>query len=100
MTPKKRPSAGDRMSRALSEYTDEDWAFLAAINAAPRDDAPRLIYADWLDEHGDPERAEFIRIQFELEAVPAGHLPPPWLDRRGRTRDTVRDPRRVRLARR
>src|SRR3954447_18033797 len=41
-------------------------ALLAAIRAAPDDDAPRLIYADWLDEHGQPERAEFIRVQCEL----------------------------------
>ena len=41
-------------------------ALLAAIRAAPDDDAPRLIYADWLDEHGQPERAEFIRVQIEL----------------------------------
>jgi uncharacterized protein (TIGR02996 family) len=44
---------------------DED-AFLRAIAAAPADDAPRLVYADWLDEHGRPERAEFIRAQCEL----------------------------------
>jgi uncharacterized protein (TIGR02996 family) len=41
-------------------------ALLAAIRAAPDDDAPRLIYADWLNDHGQPERAEFIRIQCEL----------------------------------
>jgi uncharacterized protein (TIGR02996 family) len=41
-------------------------ALLAAIRAAPDDDAPRLVYADWLDEHGQPERAAFIRIQCEL----------------------------------
>ena len=41
-------------------------ALLAAIRAAPDDDAPRLVYADWLDEHGDPARAEFIRVQCEL----------------------------------
>jgi uncharacterized protein (TIGR02996 family) len=41
-------------------------ALLAAIRAAPEDDAPRLVYADWLDEHGQPERAAFIRIQCEL----------------------------------
>jgi uncharacterized protein (TIGR02996 family) len=29
----------------------DDRAFLQAIMAAPDDDAPRLIYADWLDEH-------------------------------------------------
>ncbi|HVK11360.1 MAG TPA: TIGR02996 domain-containing protein [Gemmataceae bacterium] len=40
--------------------------FLAAIRAAPADDAPRLVYADWLDERGQPERAEFIRVQCEL----------------------------------
>jgi len=37
--------------------------FLAAVAARPDDDLPRLIFADWLDEHGDAERAEFIRLQ-------------------------------------
>ncbi len=41
-------------------------SFLADIRARPEDDAPRLIFADWLDEHGEPERAEFIRVQCEL----------------------------------
>ena len=35
--------------------------FLRAICENPADDAPRLVYADWLDENGDPDRAEFIR---------------------------------------
>src|SRR3954454_19585646 len=43
--------------------------FLAAICRSPDDDAPRLVYADWLEEHGDPERAEFIRVQCELEPM-------------------------------
>jgi uncharacterized protein (TIGR02996 family) len=38
-------------------------SFVAAIAANPADDLPRLVFADWLDEHGDPERAEFIRTQ-------------------------------------
>jgi uncharacterized protein (TIGR02996 family) len=42
--------------------TDED-AFLRAVIADPEDDAPRLIYADWLDEHGQSARAELIRLQ-------------------------------------
>jgi len=37
--------------------------FLRAICLHPDDDAPRLIFADWLDENGQPERAEFIRSQ-------------------------------------
>jgi uncharacterized protein (TIGR02996 family) len=42
--------------------SDED-ALLCAIYANPDDDTPRLVYADWLDEHGDAERAELIRLQ-------------------------------------
>lgn len=40
--------------------------FLAAIRAEPADDVRRLVYADWLDDHGesDLDRAtsEFIRL--------------------------------------
>jgi uncharacterized protein (TIGR02996 family) len=46
----------------------DDPAFIRAIAASPDDDAPRLIYADYLDETGDPAkaaRAEFIRVQIE-----------------------------------
>jgi uncharacterized protein (TIGR02996 family) len=43
-----------------------DKGFLHAIIENPQDDTPRLIYADWLEEHGDPGRAEFIRVQCEL----------------------------------
>jgi uncharacterized protein (TIGR02996 family) len=44
--------------------TDAD--FLRDIIANRDDDGPRLVYADWLDERGDPKRAEFIRVQCEL----------------------------------
>src|SRR5262249_59282606 len=29
----------------------------------PEDDTPRLIYADWLTDHDNPSRGEFIRAQ-------------------------------------
>jgi len=45
--------------------TDGD-ALLRAVIENVADDAPRLVYADWLEEHGEPERAEFIRLQCEL----------------------------------
>ncbi|QJW99786.1 TIGR02996 domain-containing protein [Frigoriglobus tundricola] len=32
----------------------------------PDDDTPRLVFADWLQEHGEEDRAEFIRVQIEL----------------------------------
>jgi uncharacterized protein (TIGR02996 family) len=35
---------------------------LAGVIADAEEDAPRLVYADWLDEHGDPDRAAFIRL--------------------------------------
>ncbi len=45
----------------------DEKALLAAIWAHPHEDTPRLMYADWLDEHGQSERAEFIRVQIEAE---------------------------------
>jgi uncharacterized protein (TIGR02996 family) len=48
-----------------------DPALLEAILADPDDDSPRLIYADWLDERGDADRAEFIRAQCALHGAPA-----------------------------
>jgi uncharacterized protein (TIGR02996 family) len=41
-------------------------ALLAEVLAHPADDAPRLVYADWLSEQGDP-RGELISVQCELE---------------------------------
>ena len=42
-------------------------ALLAAVKAQPSDDLPRLVMADWLDEHGEEARAEFIRVQCEMK---------------------------------
>jgi uncharacterized protein (TIGR02996 family) len=47
-------------------------AILEAIFAAPADDAPRLVYADWLEEHGDPEYAAFIRLRCQLARLANG----------------------------
>jgi uncharacterized protein (TIGR02996 family) len=52
--------------------THPDWeSLLRAVAAAPADDVPRLVAADWLNEHAQPERAEFIRIQVELARLEA-----------------------------
>ena len=53
--------------------TDAD-ALLRSVLAHPADDLPRLVYADYLDETGDPiqaSRAEFIRVQCELGRLEA-----------------------------
>ena len=46
----------------------DEQSFLDEITANPDDDIPRLIYADWLEERGDP-RGEFIRVQCELAGL-------------------------------
>jgi uncharacterized protein (TIGR02996 family) len=40
-------------------------SLMAAVLQSPRDDAPRLRLADWLEARSDP-RGEFIRVQLEL----------------------------------
>ena len=45
--------------------TSDGEALLRAVCENPRDDTPRLIYADWLEENGQPERAAFIRFSCE-----------------------------------
>lgn len=44
-------------------------AILTAIRETPDDDTPRLVFADWLEEHGEPERAELIRAQIERARI-------------------------------
>ncbi len=51
--------------------TADERAMLAAVVADPDADLLRLVYADWLDDHGRPERAEFIRLQCELRHATA-----------------------------
>jgi uncharacterized protein (TIGR02996 family) len=47
----------------------ETEGFLKGIAESIYDDTPRLIFADWLEDHGDPDRADFIRVQCELEPM-------------------------------
>ncbi|MDY3552787.1 TIGR02996 domain-containing protein [Gemmata sp. JC717] len=58
-------------------------ALMAAIAAHPDEDTPRLVFADWLDENADPERAEFIRAQIaqHQNSDGKGDLPPGELAR-------------------
>ena len=63
-------------------------ALLEAVLAEPDSDVPRLVYADWLDEHGDPARAELIRLQCDLAKLEAaGDL---WGEERAEKRHRAR----------
>jgi uncharacterized protein (TIGR02996 family) len=58
----------------MSQNPGDERALLHAVCAEPGDDVPRLAYADYLDENGQADRAEFIRVQVELARLP-GHDP-------------------------
>ncbi|MBN9521473.1 TIGR02996 domain-containing protein [bacterium] len=53
-------------------------ALLRAVLADPDADTPRLVYADWCDDHGQPDRAALVRHQCRHpdEARPADTLTP------------------------
>lgn len=51
----------------------EDQGFINDVLASPDDDVHRLIYADWLEENGQDERADFIRTHIEYNEL-HGHF--------------------------
>jgi uncharacterized protein (TIGR02996 family) len=48
---------------------NNETAFIQSILADPDDDAHRLVFADWLEDNGQPERAAFIRAQVRLATM-------------------------------
>lgn len=55
---------------------EEERAWLEAIYAAPHDDGPRIVYADWLAERGDARAAQ---MQLQLRGdLPEVATPPAW----------------------
>src|SRR5262249_53518778 len=57
------PSEGLTAVTARNPRMISDEAFRLSILDRPDDDGPRLVYADWLEEEGDADRAELIRLQ-------------------------------------
>lgn len=56
----------------MPDPTERD-PLLRAVRDDPDDDAPRLVFADWLDEHGQADWADFIRRDVRLARLPEGH---------------------------
>ena len=48
----------------------EEQALLSTIVADPDNDRPRMVYADWLEEHGEPDRAELVGLLVRLGQNP------------------------------
>ena len=69
-------------------------SLLAAIAANTNDAEARAVYADWLDERGDP-RGEFLRLEAQLHRGPSrfgellAQLDPVWLAAVARLCDVV-----------
>ena len=85
----------ERLGWSSAPMTDPDPTqaapFLRAVLDAPDADAPRLIFADWLDEQGTPAcsaRAELIRVQCALATT--DEADPCWPDLARRERVLVR----------
>lgn len=68
--------------------------FLDAIAAHPGDREARSVYADWLDERGDP-RGEYLRLELQLHEIPARmaalapHIEDAWIAQIARLCDVV-----------
>jgi uncharacterized protein (TIGR02996 family) len=52
-------------------FTVEELALINAIHDDPRNDAPRLAYADWCSLNGLDDLAELIRLECGNMKVPA-----------------------------
>ena len=55
---------------------------MKAILAEPDDDSHRLVFADWLDDQGHSDRAEFIRVQCALARMAGDDPQRPELTRK------------------
>ena len=71
-------------------------AFVHAILDNPDDDTTRLVFADWLEEHGRASHAELIRVQCELARLPKRSREPKAKARReklaAREKELLRQP--------
>ena len=60
----------------VHEPDAQEKTLLQAVADDVDNDEPRLAYSDWLDENGDPDRAQFIRVQIDLG--PYWYMGPYW----------------------
>lgn len=70
----------------------DDEVFVAAIEAAPDDPALKAVYADWLEQRGDP-RAELLRLDGELWRTPIDRMRVRTIERRRLALRCACDPR-------
>ena len=79
---KPEPPARRQPTPEGTRVSPDQRALFQALLDAPDDDAPRLVYADWLEENGEADRAEFIRVGCALAGIPEDDPRRKQLDRR------------------
>src|SRR5262245_19082210 len=70
VSPHERPQTATFAAPRQGATMSDEAGLLRAILDHPNDDIHRLVFADWLEENGDPRRAHFIRSQLELAKKP------------------------------
>jgi uncharacterized protein (TIGR02996 family) len=75
----RRGDAAELMRSVFQGVMRDEKGFVFAIATAPTDDMHRLVYADWLEERGDP-RAAYLRLATRAagrvrDGLPLGDLP-------------------------
>jgi uncharacterized protein (TIGR02996 family) len=58
--------------RLWLEATPDQVAMIKAVLHAPHDDLPKMVYADWLDDHGDDALAELTRVALNRQQFSPG----------------------------
>src|SRR5262245_21997477 len=61
----------DLRVRSHEQPAEPEAGLVRMIQERPADPEPRLVYSDWLEESGEPLRAEYVRLQLELERADA-----------------------------
>jgi uncharacterized protein (TIGR02996 family) len=81
----RRPCPYRTLGGHATTAMNEEETFLHAIQESPEDGSLRLVYADWLEEHGDARRAEYLRLECQFSSVPtrlkelSQQVDPGWL---------------------
>lgn len=66
------PFAGEGNATNRAYAMSDEAVFLEALTANPADDTVRLVYADWLDECDQPDKAQYLRAVTDLARLPGG----------------------------
>lgn len=70
------PDSYAKAIRYSARYLPEHRAFHTVLVENPTDRTPALVYADWLDDNGEPEVAHIIRHQAQFFPFQRSYFPP------------------------